>query len=150
MFLATCTVCQPCIQDHVLLLMTRSIKSSPARAPAEKHPCFGTHSRQPLAPSKDPPDNFNELKPLNDDVFGHEHCLLSLGLYQSPYFIFALFALLTSLLVKYSHSHPPYSLCNLCSLTAFIRSAQHHYAHPLLTFFFPLTNSRIPPQTRSK
>ena len=29
---------------------------------------------------------------------------------QSPYFIFALFALLTSLLIKYSHSHPPYYL----------------------------------------
>ena len=63
---------------------------------------------------------------------------------QSPYFIFALFALLTSLLVKYSHSHPPYSLRYLFSLATFIRSAQRHHAHPLLTFFFPFTNSRIP------
>ena len=34
----------------------------------------------------------------------------SLAPCQSPYFIFALFALLTSLLVKYSHSHPLYLL----------------------------------------
>ena len=72
-------------------------------------------------------------------------CLITFyGYCQSPYFIFALFALLTSLLVKYSHSHPPYSLCNLHSLAAFICSAQCHHAHPLLTFCFPFTNSRIP------
>ena len=52
---------------------------------------------------------------------------------QSPYFIFALFTLLTSLLAKYSHSHPPYYLRYLRYLTIFIRLAQHHHAHPLLT-----------------
>ena len=68
---------------------------------------------------------------------GHSDC-------QSSYFIFTLFTLLTSLLIKYPHSHPPYSLRNLCSLAALIHSAQHHHAHPLLTFFFPFMNSRIP------
>ena len=63
---------------------------------------------------------------------------------QSPYFIFALFTLLTSLLVKYSHSHPPYYLCYLCYFATFIRLAQCHHAHPLLTFFFPFMNLRIP------
>ena len=32
------------------------------------------------------------------------------SLCQSPYFIFTLFTLLMGLLVKYSHSHPLYSL----------------------------------------
>ena len=63
---------------------------------------------------------------------------------QSLYFLFALFALLMSLLIKYSHSHPPYSLRNLRSLAALICSVQRHHAHPLLTFCFPFTNSRIP------
>ena len=45
---------------------------------------------------------------------------------QSSYFILALFALLMSLLVKYLHSHPPYLLCNLCSLAALFCSAQRH------------------------
>ena len=66
---------------------------------------------------------------------------------QSPYFIFALFALLTSLLVKYLHSHPLYYLRYFA---IFICSAQCHHAHPLFTFCFPLTNSRIPSRTRSE
>ena len=37
---------------------------------------------------------------------------------QSPYFIFALFALLTSLLVKYLHSHPLYTFATLLSSSA--------------------------------
>ena len=69
---------------------------------------------------------------------------------QSPYFIFALFALLTSLLVKYLHSHPLYYLCYLCYFAIFIRLAQRHQAHPLLTFCFPFMNSRIPSRTRSE
>ena len=66
---------------------------------------------------------------------------------QSPYFIFALFALLTSLLVKYLHSHPLYYLRYFAIL---IRLAQHHHAHPLFTFCFPFTNSRMPSRTRSE
>ena len=71
------------------------------------------------------------------------------GLSESLFY-FCSFTLLTSLLVKYSHSHPPYSLRNLRSLATFIHSAQRHHAHPLLTFFFPFMNSRIPPRTRSE
>ena len=37
---------------------------------------------------------------------------------QSPYFIFALFALLTSLLVKYLHSHPLYTFATSLSSSA--------------------------------
>ena len=66
------------------------------------------------------------------------------GSCQSPYFIFALFTLLTSLLVKYSHSHPPYYLRYLRYFATFIHLAQHYHAYPLLTFFLPFTNSRIP------
>ena len=64
---------------------------------------------------------------------------------QSPYFIFTLFALLMSLLVKYSHSHPLYLLWNLRYFAAFIHSAQRHHAHPLLilTFIFPLTTQEF-------
>ena len=69
---------------------------------------------------------------------------------QSPYFIFALFALLTSLLVKYLHSHPLYYLCYLRYFAILIRLAQRHHAHPLFTFCFPFTNSRIPSRTRSE
>ena len=74
-------------------------------------------------------------------------CLWSMS---ESLFYFALFTLLTSLLVKFSHSHPLYSLYNLCYFATFIHSAQRHHAHPLLTFIFPLMNSRISPQKRSK
>ena len=37
---------------------------------------------------------------------------------QSPYFIFALFALLMSLLVKYLHSHPLYTFATSLSSSA--------------------------------
>ena len=40
------------------------------------------------------------------------------GLCQSPYFIFALFALLMSLLVKYLHSHPLYTFATSLSSSA--------------------------------
>ena len=69
---------------------------------------------------------------------------------QSPYFIFTLFALLTSLLIKYSHSHPPYYLRYLRSLTTFIRLAQHYHTHPLLTFFLPFYELKNTPRTRSE
>ena len=58
---------------------------------------------------------------------------------QSPYFIFTLFALLKSLLVKYSHSHPPYLLHNLHSLTAFI---------PSLPSFSPLQTQEYPKEKK--
>ena len=48
------------------------------------HPSLITLSRQPPAPKKDPPDDFDELKPLNDNVLNHKHCLLSLGLPPLP------------------------------------------------------------------
>ena len=110
MFLTTCAIRRPCVQSLVLLLKTRSPESLLTRAPAEKHPSLSTLSRQPLAPNKDPPDDFDELKSLNDNVFGHKHCLLSLGLPPLPPPV-----LVDSVLVPYAcsvtYQVPPRSLC---------------------------------------
>ena len=46
------------------------------------------------------------------------HRTAAAGICQSPYFIFALFALLTSLLVKCLHSHPLYAFATSLSSSA--------------------------------
>ena len=68
-----------------------------------------------------------DLTEEEGDQMVHQLC-------QSPYFIFALFALLTSLLIKYLHSHPLYYLRYLRYFAIFICLAQCHQSPPYLLF----------------